>query len=187
MPSDSSLVVTSPPATKSVSPSKLEEKKKDTPAVVIEYDIAKFRLERILNNNTRMKSIVMLGTFPECSGTEKAIVIFEKSPFRERDMTITETVLESPEKSKSSPLPSTEEELNSTKSITYFSEELKVHREFVNNIYGNYRCTPPPNLSGKFGPFYGLTHLDYASMFIIPHFSFRFQCNSHLSCHRETH
>lgn len=43
------------------------------------YDLTKFRLKRILNNNSKSKSITLLGTFPDLSETDAAIVVFEKN------------------------------------------------------------------------------------------------------------
>jgi len=43
------------------------------------YDLKKFQLKRILNNNSKSKSITLLGTFPDLSDTDAAIVVFEKN------------------------------------------------------------------------------------------------------------
>ncbi|KAI9580741.1 hypothetical protein GQX74_013242 [Glossina fuscipes] len=52
------------------------------PTGVVKYNLTNFRLQRILNNNTRDESIALLGCFPEQSDTDKAVVIFEKNkPF----------------------------------------------------------------------------------------------------------
>uniref|UniRef100_A0A1B0GEB2 m7GpppX diphosphatase n=1 Tax=Glossina morsitans morsitans TaxID=37546 RepID=A0A1B0GEB2_GLOMM len=53
---------------------------------VVKYNLANFHLQRILNNNTRNKSITLLGCFPEQSDTDKAVVIFEKQAFRESEV-----------------------------------------------------------------------------------------------------
>lgn len=43
------------------------------------YNLSKFRLKRILSNNSVRKSISLLGTFPDLSDTDDAIVVFEKN------------------------------------------------------------------------------------------------------------
>ncbi|XP_001359051.3 m7GpppX diphosphatase [Drosophila pseudoobscura] len=91
------------------------------------YDISKFRLKRILQNNSVRKSIALLGTFPDLSETDDAIVVFEKNAYQESDV-------------------STSKELPAKPS--YFSAELKVDTEFINNIYGSFQVVPSPDLCG---------------------------------------
>lgn len=119
------------------------------------YDLNKFRLQHILNNNTRNKSIALLGNFPDLSASDRAIVIFEKKAFQESDVA---TVKENEEKNGKDEngkkevavekVLKTEEEESLIKP-TYFCSDLKVQTEFINNIYGSYQCTPPAKLSGK--------------------------------------
>ncbi|KAI8044646.1 hypothetical protein M5D96_000817 [Drosophila gunungcola] len=63
------------------------------------YDLSKFRLKRILTNNSVRKSISLLGTFPDISETDDAIVVFEKNAYRESDVATPESPSEeSPKK-----------------------------------------------------------------------------------------
>ncbi|KAH8359975.1 hypothetical protein KR093_009847 [Drosophila rubida] len=92
------------------------------------YDLKKFRLKRILNNNSKAKSITLLGTFPDLSESDAAIVVFEKNAYRESDVATEEKDSESDLKP------------------SYFSSELKVRTDFVNNIYASFQCVPNPEL-----------------------------------------
>ncbi|SPP83154.1 m7GpppX diphosphatase [Drosophila guanche] len=92
------------------------------------YDISKFRLKRILNNNSVRKSISLLGTFPDLSETDEAIVVFEKNAYQESDISTEAASKESPAKP------------------SYFSAELKVNTEFINNIYGSFQVVPSLDL-----------------------------------------
>ncbi|XP_017082261.1 m7GpppX diphosphatase [Drosophila eugracilis] len=93
------------------------------------YDLSKFRLKRILTNNSVRKSISLLGTFPDL-GTDDAIVVFEKNAYRESDVST-----ESPSE-------------DSPKKPSYFDPELKVKTEFINNIYGSFQVVPSRDLCG---------------------------------------
>ncbi|XP_052836315.1 m7GpppX diphosphatase [Drosophila gunungcola] len=95
------------------------------------YDLSKFRLKRILTNNSVRKSISLLGTFPDISETDDAIVVFEKNAYRESDVATPES-------------PSEE----SPKKPSYFNANLKVSTEFVNNIYGSFQVVPSRDLCG---------------------------------------
>ncbi|KAH8318639.1 hypothetical protein KR074_000123 [Drosophila pseudoananassae] len=94
------------------------------------YDLSKFRLKRILSNNSVRKSISLLGTFPDLSETDDAIVVFEKNAYRESDVATDPAAEESPKKP------------------SYFSSDLKVATEFVNNIYGSFQVVPSRDLCG---------------------------------------
>ncbi|KAH8312380.1 hypothetical protein KR044_010463 [Drosophila immigrans] len=95
------------------------------------YDLKKFRLKRILNNNSKAKSITLLGTFPDLSETDAAIVVFEKNAYRESDVA-TEVAAATEKESEKKP--------------SYFSNDLKVRTEFINNIYGSFQCVPNQDL-----------------------------------------
>ncbi|XP_033164651.1 m7GpppX diphosphatase [Drosophila mauritiana] len=90
------------------------------------YDLSKFQLKRILTNNSVRKSISLLGTFPDL-GTDDAIVVFEKNAYRESDVA-TASSEESPKKP------------------SYFTADLKVDTEFINNIYGSFQVVPTRDL-----------------------------------------
>ncbi|ALC46760.1 CG2091 [Drosophila busckii] len=95
------------------------------------YDLSKFRLNRILNNNSKCKSITLLGTFPDLSETDNAIVVFEKNAYRESDVA-TEVAVEQNAESPAKP--------------SYFSRDLTVRTDFVNNIYASFQCVPHKDL-----------------------------------------
>ncbi|XP_017044213.1 m7GpppX diphosphatase [Drosophila ficusphila] len=94
------------------------------------YDLSKFRLKRILTNNSVRKSISLLGTFPDLSETDDAIVVFEKNAYRESDVATGAPSEEPPKKP------------------SYFNADLKVDTEFVNNIYGSFQVVPSRDLCG---------------------------------------
>ncbi|XP_017026207.1 m7GpppX diphosphatase [Drosophila kikkawai] len=107
-----------------------EPAEKSTESNLPTYDLSKFRLKRILSNNSVRKSISLLGTFPDLSETDDAIVVFEKNAYRESDVATQPLSEESPKKP------------------SYFSADLKVDTEFVNNIYGSYQVVPSRDLCG---------------------------------------
>lgn len=140
-------------------------------AVAAEYDLSKFVPKEILQNNTRNKLITLLGHFPEISETDKAIVILEKRAFRKCEV-FNESSEETQINDNSAQVNSsngdaknhTDDSSIDTKSLlstssstpislTYFCPELKVYREFINNIYGNFRCTPPSELNSTYSLF----------------------------------
>lgn len=110
-------------------------------ALVANYDLNNFKLERILNNNTRNKSIALLGSFPDLSKNDSAIVILEKKAFRESDVST---------KNESNGSLEETEKSTATVQTSYFGNDLKIQTDFINNIYGSYQCTPPAELSGKY-------------------------------------
>ncbi|XP_017855862.1 PREDICTED: m7GpppX diphosphatase [Drosophila arizonae] len=95
------------------------------------YDLTKFHLKRILSNNSKCKSITLLGTFPDISETDAAIVVFEKNAYRESDVA---TEVPADQEADSSPKPS------------YFSTDLQVRTDFINNIYASFQCVPTQEL-----------------------------------------
>ncbi|KAM7360684.1 decapping enzyme, scavenger [Cochliomyia hominivorax] len=115
------------------------------------YDLNKFRLQRILNNNTRNKSIALLGNFPDISDSDKAIIIFEKKAFQESDVATTNTNANNDVKNQEKNSNAEDREKTENDDLvkpSYFCDDLKVQTEFINNIYGSYQCTPPSKLSG---------------------------------------
>lgn len=113
---------------------------------VASYDLNKFQLQQILNNNTRNKSIALLGRFPDLSDTDRAIVIFEKKAFKESDVA---TITGNEQNENMEQVVSQESVDVELEKISYFGSDLKVQTEFINNIYGSYQCIPPPKLCGK--------------------------------------
>ncbi|XP_039970829.1 m7GpppX diphosphatase [Bactrocera tryoni] len=92
------------------------------------YNLAKFKLTRILQNNTLRKTIALLGTFPDVSEDDVAVLLLEKQAFKERDV---QTELDN----ISEPTP------------RIFSDSLQVNTEFINNIYGSFQCVPSSELN----------------------------------------
>ncbi|XP_017465904.1 PREDICTED: m7GpppX diphosphatase [Rhagoletis zephyria] len=93
------------------------------------YELSKFKLTRILQNNTMRKTIALLGSFPDVSTVDVAVVLLEKQAFKERDV-------------------QTASEEGATETPSIFSAALQVHTEFINNIYGSFRCIPSTELNG---------------------------------------
>lgn len=125
------------------SPSKpSDEQLEADKASVANYDLNNFKLERILNNNTRNKSIALLGSFPDLSKNDSAVVILEKKAFRESDV--------STKNESNGSLEETEKNTAMVQTRSYFGNDLKIQTDFINNIYGSYQCTPPAELSGKY-------------------------------------
>lgn len=104
----------------------------------IAYDLSKFRLERILNNNSKSKTICVLGTFPSqqsADTTEPAIVVLEKTAFTEIDVRTHSD--------------DDDDGLN-TIQPRFFSLETQLKQEFINDIYGNFQCFPIPAINSNF-------------------------------------
>lgn len=92
------------------------------------YDLSNFKISEILLNNTRSKTITLLGIFPDLSDEDKAIVVLEKSAFGSD---------------------STEDSVGG-----YFSQETSYKAEFINNIYGNFEGLPPKEINSEIGPLF---------------------------------
>lgn len=114
------------------------------------YDLSKFHLERILYNNSKNKSVCVLGNFigiepvsatksqadnddtlnfpnngePSLNQIQRAIIILEKTAFTEKDVN-TCTVSD-----------------DSDAKRIYFAAETRLEQQFVNDIYGNFECLP---------------------------------------------
>lgn len=102
------------------------------------YDLSTFQLDRILSNNSKSKTICVLGTFPSqqsADSTEPAIVVFEKTAFTEDDVNTLHDKHD-------------DDELN-TKPRRYFSLETQLKQEFINDIYGNFQCFPIPAINSN--------------------------------------
>lgn len=89
----------------------------------VESDFSSFKAERILNNNTRGKTVAVLGKFPKLSDTNQAVVILEKSAFTEPQLLATGT------------------------NQTLFELATKLNKEFVNDIYGNFTLLLAPEVN----------------------------------------
>lgn len=91
-------------------------------------DLTKFRLERILSNNSQSKTICIVGEFVD-SG-QRAIVIFEKSAFTEENVR-------------------TSSESENDNSVSFFASSTELKEVFVNDIYGNFDCIPSAEINSK--------------------------------------
>ncbi|XP_037954972.1 m7GpppX diphosphatase [Teleopsis dalmanni] len=120
--------------------SSVSELKDDKEVKSPQYNLQKFKLTRILQNNTVRKSIALLGTFPDLSESDQAIVLFEKEVFREKDVQTEATNDEIATKGA--------EEKKAAKKLTYFNDDLQVKTEFINNIYGSFQCVASSELNG---------------------------------------
>lgn len=89
-----------------------------------QYDFSKFKLEKILSNNTTRKVIYVLGSFPDISEADRAIVLLEKTAFRETDVA------------------------DNDEARSYFSRKTLLKTEFINNIYGSFECFPQSDING---------------------------------------
>uniref|UniRef100_A0A034W744 m7GpppX diphosphatase n=1 Tax=Bactrocera dorsalis TaxID=27457 RepID=A0A034W744_BACDO len=111
-----------------VAADELVEKPTKVEVTAPSYNLAKFKLTRILQNNTLRKTIALLGTFPDVSENDIAVLLLEKQAFKERDV---QTELDN----ISEPAP------------RIFSDSLQVNTEFINNIYGSFQCVPSSELN----------------------------------------
>ncbi|XP_037819880.1 m7GpppX diphosphatase [Lucilia sericata] len=143
----------SPSTEKAAKTESNNEQETTTPVKTPNYDLNKFRLQRILNNNTRNKSIALLGNFPDLSPSDKAIVIFEKKAFQESEVATGKDEEEEENAKENGSKESVKEKVETAEEEepmkpTYFCSDLIVQTQFINNIYGSYQCTPPAKLSG---------------------------------------
>ncbi|XP_037034086.1 m7GpppX diphosphatase isoform X2 [Bradysia coprophila] len=88
------------------------------------YDFANFRLNCILNNNTKNKTVCLVGHFVDLSETDRALIILEKTAFTEKDL-----------------------QSSSENSSGIFSSKSILTEEFINDIYGNFQCSPCPDVN----------------------------------------
>lgn len=110
------------------------------------YDLSTFRLERILNNNSKTKTICVLGTFPsEADTSYPAIIVLEKTAFTDHNVnTAINEVGDG----------------DGNESKSYFSHETKLKQEFINDIYGNFLCFPKPDINSNFHHlFYSISNI----------------------------
>lgn len=116
------------------------------------YDLSTFRLERILNNNTKSKTISLLGTFPsgeqrpeqqshETIANDRAIVVLEKSAFTDDDVNTCHDDR------------SDDNVIDNGLQRRYFSVDTELKQEFINDIYGNFLCYPRPAINSNLSSF----------------------------------
>lgn len=145
------------------------------------FDLTKFRLEKILNNNSQSKSICIFGQFlsENPSNHRNAIILFEKIAFTEENVK-TENA----------------ENLNCA---SFFTSTTELKEVFINDIYGNFKCIPNAELNSKLFIFLKITfflsfciefvrRFSFVFVFFLVHyFIFRCKNNYYLSMYRETH
>lgn len=123
------------------------------------YDLAQFEPVRILNNNSTHKTVSLLGHFGNLSRGSYAIVVLEKTAFAEaqlRNSSCREvTTADTEDVGKSTTTSSSESESNKLSTITkeaagggsFFSAKSQLRTEFINDIYGNFRCVTDPEVN----------------------------------------
>lgn len=115
----------------------LQAQEEEIKPQISSYDINKFKLTKVLSNNTSRKMIALLGTFPEVSATDEAVLLFEKQPFAEDDV-------------QTDNKPTVDvESTNGTNKLSLFSKNFTIKTELLNDIYGNFQCNPDDNLNCK--------------------------------------
>lgn len=105
----------------------------ETPEIT--YDLSKFRLKSILNNNSKSKTICVWGHFVDeqfATGERPAIILLEKTAFTEADVNTCTLVVNDVDESES-----------------YFCSQTKLKRDFINDIYGNFQCFPKPDINSN--------------------------------------
>lgn len=131
------------------------------------YDLSKFRLTRILNNNTKSKTIVVLGKFLSTAGDDdnEAIVVFEKTAFtasnvmtnvNDEDVIAVANAINDDDNQNSNKTINADYSSESNQ-CTFFSSDTSLKLEFLNDIYGNFKCFPKPEINSNCSSFI-LTH-----------------------------
>lgn len=105
-----------------------------------DLNLCEFVPGSILSNNTRGKTISVLGKFPKLSETNEAIVILEKKAFTQ------EQILGSPNKEANEEEPEqTSATLKQENSIWQLVQNLQ--KDFVNDIYTNATISLDPSVN----------------------------------------
>uniref|UniRef100_A0A182PM18 m7GpppX diphosphatase n=1 Tax=Anopheles epiroticus TaxID=199890 RepID=A0A182PM18_9DIPT len=104
------------------------------------YDLAHFRTVRVLNNNSTHKCVALLGHFTNLSPDQQAIVVLEKRAFTEAEITTTTPTQRENSESET-------EQIEHEDGRTFFTTSSRLHKEFVNDVYGNFLCTVDPELN----------------------------------------
>lgn len=138
------------------------------------YDLSTFRLKQILNNNTKSKTIVVLGTFPSTADDDnnQAIIVFEKTAFTASNVNtnvddndvIVSANIDIDDDNQTSNKTSNGDNSENNQS-TFFTSDTRLKLEFLNDIYGNFECFPKPEINSNFSSF--IIHINT--------YSFKFQ------------
>lgn len=139
------------------------------------YDLANFHLSEILYNNSKNKSVCVLGNFivrddvvspvatdDAVDGTvaatvadagangqphvEQAIIILEKLAFTEHDVCTNNTGNISDESTNANETEDRDDRINKR---ILFTSDTKLKQLFVNDIYGNFECYPNADLNSN--------------------------------------
>lgn len=122
------------------------------------YELAHFRTVRVLNNNSTHKCVALLGYFADrAADKQQAIVVLEKRAFTEEQITtaangndddgdgndVTPTHQKNDSESEGRQLVKNA----AGNERTFFTSTSRLHKEFVNDVYGNFLCTVDPALN----------------------------------------
>lgn len=115
------------------------------------FDLTTFRLTKILSNNSRAKTICVLGEFPDelIDATGRpAIVLLEKTAFIDANVRTASSTHDDTGDATTVDIDAvaTDDESDSK---TYFCSQTKLKQEFINDIYGQFQCFPPPDINSK--------------------------------------
>lgn len=116
------------------------------------YDLSTFRLDRILNNNTKSKTICVLGKFPNGDLINPAIVVFEKTAFTASDV----HTINDDDNDDNGLNDDDDDNKDGDIKRTFFSSDTQLKIEFLNDIYGNFECFPKPEINSNCFSYYTL-------------------------------
>lgn len=100
------------------------------------YDLSKFRLKEILNNNSGRKSVCCLGYFTDLSEVDEALILFEKTAFAKKHL--------------GGGADEQDTNTDHASNTGFFSSSSQLRETFVNDIYGNFECFPNPEINSNF-------------------------------------
>lgn len=109
------------------------------------YDLSTFRLTKILSNNSRAKTICVLGKFVDKLtdiSDRPAIILLEKTAFTDANVCTVSPI----NADEANDVTATDTEPHSK---TYFCSKTELKQEFTNDIYGQFQCFPSPDINSK--------------------------------------
>lgn len=113
------------------------------------YDLKTFRLTKILSNNSRSKTICVLGKFinqPIDNNDRPAIILLEKSAFTDANVSTASSINDDNVTATNDVTTIID---NDEYSKTYFCSQTELKQEFTNDIYGQFQCFPSPDINSK--------------------------------------
>lgn len=122
--------------------------------------MTKFRLIKILNNNSARKMVCCLGHFTDLSETDEALIIFEKTAFTKTLLGCTDDDDDDANVgSNNDANVSTVKndcggggngcDNNGSAHAGFFSAATTLREAFVNDIYGNFELFPDPEINSN--------------------------------------